>query len=165
MPHCHAWPGRTAPRLSHLNNVQLALPGDRGSVAEPQHEVLSVAPADAASVCPVRDRSWNRKPGMSTFARARANARRTALPPTGLPSRPTNTRSRPAELATVDPPTFEFRYLTIHPEAVYLKARPADALYPLRSKMHDAVVPVLGPTRFTEPAPNRAKFLPHVSIG
>ena len=70
-----------------------------------------------------------------------------------------------AELATTDPPTVEFRYLTVHPEAVYLKARPADALYPLRLKVHDAVASVLGPTRFTEPAPDRAKFLPHVSIG
>lgn len=70
-----------------------------------------------------------------------------------------------AELATIDPPTVEFRYLTIHPEAVYLKAHPAAALYPLRSKMHDAVVSVLGPTRFDEPAPDQAKFLPHVSIG
>jgi 2'-5' RNA ligase len=70
-----------------------------------------------------------------------------------------------AELAAIEPPTVEFRYLTIHPEAVYLKAHPAGALYPLRSKMHDAVASVLGPTRFAEPAPDEATFLPHVSIG
>lgn len=31
--------------------------------------------------------------------------------------------------------------------------------------MHDVVVSVLGRDRFTEPVPDRAKFLPHVSIG
>jgi hypothetical protein len=30
--------------------------------------------------------------------------------------------------------------------------------------MHAAVSSVLGPERFTEPAPDRAKFVPHVSI-
>ena len=30
-----------------------------------------------------------------------------------------------AELAAIEPPAAEFRYLTIHPEAVYLKAHPA----------------------------------------
>jgi 2'-5' RNA ligase len=70
-----------------------------------------------------------------------------------------------AELATIEPPTVDFRYLTIHPEAVYLKAHPAAVLYPLRLKMHEAVLSALGPERFTEPTPDRAKFLPHVSIG
>jgi 2'-5' RNA ligase len=70
-----------------------------------------------------------------------------------------------AELGTIDPPTVEFRYLTVYPEAIYLKAHPAEALYPLRSKMHAAVSSVLGPARFTEPAPECAKFIPHVSIG
>jgi len=70
-----------------------------------------------------------------------------------------------AGLATIEQPAVEFRYLTVHPEAVYLKAHPAAALYPLRLKMHDAVVSVLGPKRFSEPAPDRAGFLPHVSIG
>jgi 2'-5' RNA ligase len=70
-----------------------------------------------------------------------------------------------AELSTINPPTVEFRYLTIHPEAIFLKAHPAEALYPLRSKMHDAVSSVLGAERFTEPVPDRAEFLPHVSIG
>jgi len=69
------------------------------------------------------------------------------------------------ELANIEPPTVEFRYLTLHPEAVYLKAHPAAVLYPLRLRMHDAVLSVLGPERFTEPAPDRAEFLPHVSIG
>jgi 2'-5' RNA ligase len=70
-----------------------------------------------------------------------------------------------AELAAIEQPAVEFRYLTIHPEAVYLKAHPATALYSLRVKMHDAVLSVLGPERFTEPVPDRAEFLPHVSIG
>jgi hypothetical protein len=70
-----------------------------------------------------------------------------------------------AELATIEPPTVDFRRLTIQMEAVYLKAHPAEALYPLRSKMHAAVSSVLGLERFTEPAPDRTRFLPHVSIG
>ena len=70
-----------------------------------------------------------------------------------------------AELGTIDPPTVEFRYLTVDPEAIYLKAHPAEALYPLRLKMHAAALSVLGAERFTEPAPDHAKFLPHVSIG
>lgn len=69
-----------------------------------------------------------------------------------------------AELATIEPPKVEFRYLTIQAEAVYLKAHPADSLWPLRWKMHDAVVSVLGQSR-TEPSPDRVKFNPHVSIG
>lgn len=70
-----------------------------------------------------------------------------------------------AELRTIDPPTVEFRYLTIHPEAIYLKAHPAEALYPLRLKMYAAVSSVLGPDRLSEAVPDHAKFLPHVSIG
>lgn len=70
-----------------------------------------------------------------------------------------------AALATIEPPVAEIRYLTVRPEAVYLKAHPAAVLYPLRSKMHDAVLSVLGPKRFTEPTPGRAQFLPHISIG
>jgi 2'-5' RNA ligase len=70
-----------------------------------------------------------------------------------------------AELATIEPPAVQFRYLTVRPEAIYLKAHPAAVLYPLRLKMHDAVLSELGPERFTELAPDRAKFLPHVSIG
>lgn len=73
-------------------------------------------------------------------------------------------RALTRELATIDPPAVEFRYLTIHPEAIYLKAHPAQALYPLRSKMHAAASSVLGPERFMEPVPDWAKFLPHVSI-
>lgn len=74
-------------------------------------------------------------------------------------------RALTAGLAAIEPPVAEFRYLTVHPEAVYLKAHPAAALYPLRSKMHDAVASVLGPDRLTEAAPDRATFLPHLSIG
>ena len=49
-----------------------------------------------------------------------------------------------AELATIKPPAVEFRYLTVYPEAIYLKAHPSEALYPLRLKMHDAVSSVAG---------------------
>jgi 2'-5' RNA ligase len=68
------------------------------------------------------------------------------------------------ELASLAPPTVDFRYLTVHPEAIYLKAHPADALYPLLQRMHHAVASVLGPDRFSEPVPEREKFMPHVSI-
>lgn len=53
----------------------------------------------------------------------------------------------------------------MHPEAVYLKAHPAAVLYPLRLKMHEAALSALGPERFTEPTPDRTRFLPHASIG
>jgi hypothetical protein len=36
------------------------------------------------------------------------------------------------ELRKIDPATVSFRYLTVHPEAIFLKAHPADALYLLR---------------------------------
>jgi hypothetical protein len=65
----------------------------------------------------------------------------------------------------IERPAVEFRYLTVHPEAVCLKAHPAAVLYPLRLKTHEAVLSALGPERFTEPAPDRAQFLPHVTIG
>jgi 2'-5' RNA ligase len=68
------------------------------------------------------------------------------------------------ELAKVAPPSVDFRYLTVHPEAIYLKAHPADALYPLREHMHRAVASALGPERLTEPMPDRERFTPHVSI-
>ncbi len=61
-----------------------------------------------------------------------------------------------AELATIEPAAVEFRYLTVHPEAVFLKAHPAAVLYHLRSKMRHAVLSVLGPERFTEPTADRA---------
>jgi 2'-5' RNA ligase len=70
-----------------------------------------------------------------------------------------------ARLAGIEQPAVAFRYLTVRPEAVYLKAHPAAVLYPLRVKMHEAVLSVLGPERFTEPNPDRTQFLPHVSIG
>jgi len=67
-------------------------------------------------------------------------------------------------LSRIDPPTVSFRHLTVHPEAIYLKAHPADALYPLRTGMHRAAASVLGPDRFTENMPDREHFNPHVSI-
>jgi 2'-5' RNA ligase len=68
-------------------------------------------------------------------------------------------------LGTIEQPAVQFHYLTIHPEAIYLKAHPAAALYPLRLRMHDAVASVLGPEKFSDPPPDHADFLPHVSIG
>ena len=70
-----------------------------------------------------------------------------------------------AELATIEQPAVEFHYLTVHPEAIYLQAHPASALYPLRQRMHHAVASVLGPEKFSDPPPDRVDFLPHVSIG
>jgi hypothetical protein len=67
-------------------------------------------------------------------------------------------------LSAIDPPTGSFQSLTVHPEAIYLKAHPARALYPLRAGMHRAVASVLGPSRFTENLPGLAEFNPHVSI-
>jgi hypothetical protein len=45
-----------------------------------------------------------------------------------------------AALAAVEPPAVEFWYLTIQREAVYLKAHPAAALYPLRRTMQQNAV-------------------------
>lgn len=68
------------------------------------------------------------------------------------------------ELGKIDPPTVTFRYLTVRPEAIYLKAHPAEALYPLRARMYRAVVSVLGASSSAEDMPSPAQFVPHVSI-
>lgn len=68
------------------------------------------------------------------------------------------------ELSLIDPPMVSFRSLTVHPEAIYLKAHPADALYPLRARMYRAVVSVLGANSTTEDMPAPRQFVPHVSI-
>lgn len=68
------------------------------------------------------------------------------------------------ELSAIEPPSVSFGYLTVHPEAVYLKAHPAEALYPLRMAMHQAIASVLGPDRFHETIPTVEQFVPHVSI-
>lgn len=68
-------------------------------------------------------------------------------------------------LASIEQPAVQFQYLTVHPEAIYLKAHPAAALYSLRVKMHEAAASVLGPEKFSDPPPGQAAFLPHVSIG
>ena len=68
------------------------------------------------------------------------------------------------ELVKIDPPTVSFRYLTVHPEAIYLKAHPAEALYPLRARMYRAVVSVLGANSSAEDMPSPSHFVPHVSI-
>jgi len=68
------------------------------------------------------------------------------------------------ELGRIDPPTVSFRYLTVHPEAIFLKAHPADVQYPLRARMHRAVASVLGANSTTEDMPAPRQFVPHVSI-
>lgn len=64
----------------------------------------------------------------------------------------------------IPPPTVSFRNLTVHPEAIYLKAHPAEALYPLRARMHWAVASVLGPHSSAENMPSPSQFVPHASI-
>lgn len=68
------------------------------------------------------------------------------------------------ELSRIPAPTVSFHNLTVHPEALYLKARPAEALYPLRARMHWAVASVLGPQSSAESMPSPTQFVPHVSI-
>src|SRR6266700_3381163 len=53
---------------------------------------------------------------------------------------------------------------TIWPEAVYLRARPAESLYRVRQRIHDAALTVLGSERFTEPMPKPEDYTPHVSV-
>ena len=68
------------------------------------------------------------------------------------------------ELSKIDPPTVNFRSLTVHPEAIYLKAHPADALYPLRARMYRAVVDAIGFNSSAGNMPGPREFFPHVSI-
>ena len=68
------------------------------------------------------------------------------------------------ELGRIEPPTVSFRYLTVHPEAIYLKAHPAEALYPLRARMYRAVVSAIGANSSAEDMPTPTQFVPHVSI-
>lgn len=67
------------------------------------------------------------------------------------------------QLKQVESPTVTFRYPTIRPEAVFLKARPTEPLYEVRKRIHDAVVDVLGSDR-AEPLPKAEDYTPHVSI-
>ena len=68
------------------------------------------------------------------------------------------------ELSKIDPPTVSFRSLTVDPEAIYLKAHPADALYPLRARMGRAVVSAIGANDSASDMPAPREFNPHVSI-
>ena len=68
------------------------------------------------------------------------------------------------ELGKIDPPTVSFRSLTVHPEAIFLKAHPADALYPLRARMHRAVIDAIGTTSSAGDMPAPEQFNPHASI-
>ena len=61
-------------------------------------------------------------------------------------------------------PVLTFEHPTIWPEAVYLRARPAESLYRVRQRIHDAVLTVLGSERFTEPMPKPEDYTPHVSV-
>ncbi|HUC23864.1 MAG TPA: 2'-5' RNA ligase family protein [Streptosporangiaceae bacterium] len=68
------------------------------------------------------------------------------------------------ELSKIDPPMVSFRSLTVDPEAIYLKAHPADALYPLRARMSRAVVSAIGANSSAGNMPAPREFNPHVSI-
>lgn len=68
------------------------------------------------------------------------------------------------ELKKIDPPTVSFRYLTVHPEAIYLRAHPADGLYPLLTRMHRAVIDVIGANDSAGDMPAPEQFNPHVSL-
>jgi 2'-5' RNA ligase len=68
------------------------------------------------------------------------------------------------ELSKIDPPTVSFRYLTVHPEAIFLKAHPADALYPLRARLYRAVVDAIGINNSAGDMPVLKEFIPHISI-
>ena len=74
------------------------------------------------------------------------------------------TESLTRELGKIDPPTVSFRSLTVHPEAIYLKAHPADALYPLRARMSRAVIDAIGANDSASDMPAPREFDPHVSI-
>ena len=56
-----------------------------------------------------------------------------------------------------------FHRRTIRPEAVVIKAEPAEPLYHLRLTMHDTIASVLGPDKFSEPRPGPRRYTPHVS--
>ncbi len=68
------------------------------------------------------------------------------------------------ELSKIDAPTVSFRYLTVDPEAIYLKAHPAEALYPLQAGMYRAVVDAIGANSSAVDMPSPSEFVPHVSI-
>ena len=68
------------------------------------------------------------------------------------------------ELSKIDPPTVSFRSLTVDPEAIYLKAHPADALYPLRARMYRAVIDAIGANDSASDMPAPREFNPHASI-
>ena len=68
------------------------------------------------------------------------------------------------ELSKIGPPAVSFRYLTVHPEAIYLKAHPADVLYPLRARMYRAVIDVFGANSSPEDMPSPSQFVPHVAL-
>jgi 2'-5' RNA ligase len=57
-----------------------------------------------------------------------------------------------------------FRDVTVHPEAIYLKAQPAEALYPLRARMCRAVIDAIGLNDSAGDMPAPREFVPHVSI-
>ena len=66
-------------------------------------------------------------------------------------------------LKQIDPPIVTFQHPTIRPEAVLIKAHPAEPLYSIRQQIHHAVVDVVGSDR-AEPLPRPEDYAPHVSI-
>jgi hypothetical protein len=57
------------------------------------------------------------------------------------------------ELAKINPPAVSLRYLTVHPEAIYLKSHPAEVLYQLRARMYRAVIGAIGANSSAEDIP------------
>ncbi len=68
------------------------------------------------------------------------------------------------ELGKIDPPTVSFRCLTVHPEAIFLRAHPTQALYPLRARMYQAAIDAIGFNGSAGDMPAPSQFNPHVSI-
>jgi hypothetical protein len=66
-------------------------------------------------------------------------------------------------LHDVTPPTVTFHQPTIRPEAIVVKAHPAEPIYKLRLAVYEAIAEALGTGRFHEPLPGPDQYRPHVS--
>jgi hypothetical protein len=67
------------------------------------------------------------------------------------------------QLRSTTPPTVTFHKPTVRPEAVYVKAHPAEPIFQLRLTVYQAIASALGTERFHEPPPDRERYRPHVS--
>jgi 2'-5' RNA ligase len=68
------------------------------------------------------------------------------------------------QLRDAAPPTVTFHRPTVSPEAVYLRAHPAEPIYQLRLAVYQVVTAALGPGRFGESPPSLDQYKPHVSV-